>query len=1275
KTVSSIEGLAFEEIDLSTANYLILTHPDLRRADSVANADPVVDYATYRRSEAGGSYDAVVANIQEVYDQFGYGVPTPLAVRNMVQMGFETGNLRSMFIVGRGRTVNSDFYRQRDVEHFVPTYGTPGSDMLFGVFEGSLLPRIGIGRLTAISAEEVRAYLNKIAEHEAVPYDALWRKNMIQLSGGQNAFELSRFRGYVSNYAEIAEEDFLGGRSATLSKETTANVEFLNIREEVNRGVGMITFFGHSGPAITDIEVDPADRFNNKGRYPSVFLVNGCNAGEIFASARSFGENWVTLGDKGSTNFIAHTDLALSTSLNTYSRLFYEVAYGDSTTFASTLGGIMVEVGSRYLGASTSTSAQAQVYPMLLQGDPANTAFGANSPDYEINDGSVRATSLQGNEVLASQDSFRVEVIVQNFGRTTFDSLDISINQTLPSGRVVSVSKTFDRVLYADTLEMFVPIDVTDGVTGSNTLEVLLDPQGQISELDETNNRVSMDLFISSGNTVQLFPIDQGIVSESNVSLIWQPFGSSAERSYELQIDTVATYSSPYFVTGNESGAVLLTRSLDLSGLPDSTTIFWRSRFAEPSEDEDTVWTESTFTYLPQDTTGGWGQFAIEQRLTSTLEGTIYNETTDQWEFEETSNAIRIDVYGPDNTELAYEDITVLVNDIDLITTANRVDPVCLDNTFNAIAFDRQSSNPYFPIQFNSQPVANRLICGRAPQFIHNFNETDLIGDDRWMSQLIDNMDDGDQIVLFTIGENTFSNWDATLLDKLAEVGIDAPTIEGLTDGQPAIFFGTKGAAAGTATTVTGNATGFPIREQFLTFNGEARGRFTEGRLITQTIGPATKWWQLDYSLTEDASDDVTINVIGITPAGQEVVQFTEGRTDDLDISTIDAEQYPNLRIEANYEDEIALTPPQINYWRLYYETPPDGILLNPSDGPIQLLQEGDSLRTSFGFYNYSNTDFADSVNMTALFRDGESGAEFMASTQLQGPAAGDTITFEIEEPTVGRVGEYGLRTRVQPEEPELYAVNNAANLSQFARVEPDRVNPVLDVTFDGAYILNGDLVSPTPLINILIKDQNTVLTKTDTTGITVSLRSGDEGTFERIPFSDPQINWTPATDQEDFTIQYEPGPLADNRYGLRVEATDGSGNAAGSDPYEITFEVVNESSITRFFPYPNPFSTSTRFVFTLTGAEVPDQIKIQIMTVSGRVVREILQDEIGPIRIGNNITQYAWDGRDEFGDQLANGVYLYRVITNINGEQVKNRGTAADQAFKHGYGKLYLLR
>jgi flagellar hook assembly protein FlgD len=99
------------------------------------------------------------------------------------------------------------------------------------------------------------------------------------------------------------------------------------------------------------------------------------------------------------------------------------------------------------------------------------------------------------------------------------------------------------------------------------------------------------------------------------------------------------------------------------------------------------------------------------------------------------------------------------------------------------------------------------------------------------------------------------------------------------------------------------------------------------------------------------------------------------------------------------------------------------------------------------------------------------------------------------------------------------------------------------------------------------------------------------------------------------------------------------------------------------------------RFVFTLTGSEIPDQIKIQIMTISGKVIREITQDELGPVKIGNNISEYAWDGRDEFGDQLANGVYLYRVIARINGEDLDLRETSGDEAFKNGIGKLYLLR
>jgi flagellar hook assembly protein FlgD len=80
-------------------------------------------------------------------------------------------------------------------------------------------------------------------------------------------------------------------------------------------------------------------------------------------------------------------------------------------------------------------------------------------------------------------------------------------------------------------------------------------------------------------------------------------------------------------------------------------------------------------------------------------------------------------------------------------------------------------------------------------------------------------------------------------------------------------------------------------------------------------------------------------------------------------------------------------------------------------------------------------------------------------------------------------------------------------------------------------------------------------------------------------------------------------------------------------------------------------------------------------MTVSGKVVREITRAELGNIRIGNNITSFAWDGTDEFGDKLANGVYLYRVLMQQNGQDIAHRETSADQHFKHGFGKMYIMR
>jgi flagellar hook assembly protein FlgD len=166
-----------------------------------------------------------------------------------------------------------------------------------------------------------------------------------------------------------------------------------------------------------------------------------------------------------------------------------------------------------------------------------------------------------------------------------------------------------------------------------------------------------------------------------------------------------------------------------------------------------------------------------------------------------------------------------------------------------------------------------------------------------------------------------------------------------------------------------------------------------------------------------------------------------------------------------------------------------------------------------------------------------------------------------------------------------------------------------------------------------------------------------------------------PATGPENISqIRFNPKLDRDGTYKLIVQARDLSNNASGDHDYEIEFEVVMESTITDVLNYPNPFTTSTRFVFTVTGTEAPDYMKIQIMTISGRVVREITNDELGELRVGKNMTEYAWDGRDQFGDRLARGVYLYRVIARLNGEDIKYRESSASPYFKKGIGKMYLL-
>ncbi|MCP4459474.1 MAG: hypothetical protein GY816_15855, partial [Cytophagales bacterium] len=435
--IADIESVDLTAVDI-TSDYLIVTHPALQQNAS-DGLDPVKAFSDYRASVAGGGYSLTTLNFFDVVNQFNYGDVSPIAIKRLVDFAITNGSPQALFLIGKGRTPDRNFYRLN--EHSVvnvPTYGDPGGDLMFssGLGVDPIIPILAVGRLNAFDSEEVKSYLDKVKEMELIPFDNLNRKSVLQLSGGQSAGELSIFKQYIEGFEQVLEGDFLGGLAINVGKETTQNVEVVDVVQEINDGVSLVTFFGHSSGTVTDIEVgrvsDGQFGYDNQAKYP-VFLVNGCNAGDIFGSNFTFGEDWMITPNLGALGFIAHADFVASSALKRYSDIFHNVSFTEEAWFGKELGSVILECSKMYLDTyGTSNLSQTQALQVVLQGDPMIKIFGADKPDYEIMPERVWTASFDGDQLLAAQDSFKLNFVVRNFGRSISDSLIVQVRRTLP---------------------------------------------------------------------------------------------------------------------------------------------------------------------------------------------------------------------------------------------------------------------------------------------------------------------------------------------------------------------------------------------------------------------------------------------------------------------------------------------------------------------------------------------------------------------------------------------------------------------------------------------------------------------------------------------------------------------------------------------------------------------------------------------------------------------------------------------------------------------------
>jgi hypothetical protein len=1297
---SALRRTTFTAID-PTATFWIVSHADLHWPGG-RYSDPVAAYQAYRSSPEGGSHQAQWIDVNQLYDQFSYGETSPVAIRRFCRYLFEQGKPEYLLLVGKGLTVDYNYHRRNpatsQLVYYVPPGGYPGSDAVFSAGLGDsdgFTPGIPTGRINARNSAEVASYLDKVKEQEsgalATDYEAaddreaLWKKRLLHISGGITASEFAAFGRYVNEFREVATGDFLGGKVSTLSKKTDNATELINVSEEVNQGVSLITFFGHSSATRIDIDIGRASNdelgYRNKGKYPAI-LLNGCNAGNIFSNTYTFGEDWIATPDRGALHVVAHSATGLSSILKSYSDSFYQTVFGDSAWIDRPIGQAKVEAARRLLATNNSWEAYpAHVQQMVLQGDPVISLFGRGLPDYEVNASRLLVEPLSPGPVTASSDSFAVDVVVRNFGRTSRDSLAVRVNRTLGDGTTSTYGpRYFPPVHYQDTLRFVISSaevnTPAEQGAGNNRFEVIVDETNQVAELNEDNNRAVLDYFVPTSGTVNLLPHNYALVGDPALILRVQPgnlpqaLAIDQPREFLVELDTSAHFDSPLKQQTSLSAVALGTWLVNLPVLSDSTVYYWRSRYATPREGEVAEWTRSSFTYA-NGSPSGWIQRQAAQIQENDITGLTYDN---QWRFTETELTVEAEAYGSEHEE---ENPSVLVNGKNFII-AGISGERCRDNSLNGMAFDRHSLQPYLPVIRPGFDRRDPNSCGPLPQVINTFSDQQ-VALQGILEQFVDELKEGDPVFLFSIGQLDYEGWSASTLAKLGEVGVDTADFRNLENGEPLIILGRKNAVVGSATVVRADTTGGKSAvNQGISLNKKITGQYQRGSIVSARIGPASSWEGLQTRVDSEEADSVRLSVIGEGKSGETTVLFDHVTEASLSLTSINPDQYPYLRLRFDTEDKGERTPAQLRQWLVHYTGVPEGTLLSSGAESKTMLAEGEPFTAAFNFYNASTYDFTDSLAVVYTFTNQTSQQASTNTLRIAPLPAGDTATFSIITPTVGRAGSNDLSVNVNPRLlPEQSYHNNRTDLSNLFTVVRDATHPVLDVAFDGKYINNGDVVSPRPLIEVVLRDENPILRKQDTAGVHLYLRKNVsdtvESAFVRVRLSTENVTVTPATDTEPFALVYQP-ELEDGTYTLRVQAEDASENPSGTQPYEISFRVINRSTITCHHPYPNPLSRYTNFVFTLTGPTMPEQLAVQVMNVTGQVVREITTEDFGTLRPGSNNVQYTWDGRDRFGNPLPNGLYLYRTV--VQGEtSFELLKSSEDRTVSSGVGKLFILR
>ncbi len=1180
----------------STANqadYLLITHPKfLNKAN---------EYATFVQSSY--NINAKVINVFDIYDEFNYGMFAPQPIKEFLQYAYhnwQTPNIKNVCIVGRS---NYDYYGYKTKYQaapveicYVPSYGSPVSDTWYVVWDttGANIPQINIGRLPVRSNEEFEHYFEKHQNYVNNPYTK-WNKTFLFFSGG--------------NFTDPNQINTLKGINDNL------------IDQYVNPSPigGLATHFYKT--------VNPVSNF---GPYSAAYIQQQIDYGSVFISY--LGHSGTQTWDNSITDPIQLKNLynksALITDFGCSTARFAEPDITSfSELFVNGLSGQAIGyIGNSSLGfTSTSYIAPKLFFEKVLRdsiynlGDAHRLAKTSMLTNYGstgtyklfaltntlVGDPIINLAipqkvnlSISESDIKLSrqiddlEDSTLCNVFYNNYGRTIQDSTSILIKHYYNNLLLEQYSYQKEIPLLNDSISCYLKVR---NMPGEHKLEVVLDENSFIDEIYETDNNV---LFSFS------------VASTSIRTLLFSKYENQVKKDFFLinPISKPNSNSISVKIADNANFIGADSLSISLNKLFTNINLLSYSNF-------DRIWLKTKLQNLTEYNEpvsivlGNKDNYLLRDSITfnlGLLEKIKYSDNSVKLD------SIQYHLYALSAGYNAGRTAIIAINNQNFIP----------ENTMRGFHVGRFNSSTLEFIEYKLFNVAAGATANAL--FV------------TYLDSISTN-----EIVFFAVSDDGGEGLTSAVRNKIMEFGSQYISSFGYRKSWAMI--GYKGAPTGSVP--EGLKSAFDGKVEIDTVITRMP---SSGYYVTSTIGPVNNWKNLEVGQVLPEGSSIQYKAIGITDSGRvdtlnSIVVNEQGIGD---LSNINAKTYPFIKIKSDFAINPGAESPSLNLLAVDYDKLPE-LAQNYQTVTVSSdsIDQGEVIKIDYAFMNLGGSK-ADSFNVMVNLVKSDNSKRIVVDTLI---ASADTMAikeFQYSYKTnfEDGYGNMAFEVYLDPENKikELYKDNNYYKIPFY--VIKDTVtnlhSATVSTTFDEIDIAEGDFVSSNPNIKINL-DYMSLFPYSDTTAIRFYL--------DGVRKYRTQLDSTVYDTISKRVIYCLKPDLEDGEHTIRIQGENLEGDLGSTNGYQKSFVVSSEAKILYAYNYPNPFSEDTYFTFKLT--QVPDELNIRIYTVAGRLIKKI---NVSPALLNVDFNKIYWDGKDEDGDDVANGVYFYKIILK-NGDKQEN--------------------